>query len=85
MKWWNDLWLNEAFATYMAYYSIGENPDLAFLDGIKVKELGRTQSGIQADRHSMTAPISSEVKSDDNSFTNRGIAYGKGAAFLRQT
>jgi aminopeptidase N len=48
-------------------------------------ELGRNQAGVQADRLSVTAPISNEVKSDDNSFTNRGIAYGKGAAFLRQT
>ena len=48
-------------------------------------ELGRNQAGVKADRLSVTAPISNEVKSDDNSFTNRGIAYGKGAAFLRQT
>jgi aminopeptidase N len=84
MKWWNDLWLNEAFATYMAFYSINEIPELNFFSQMKVKELGRNFQGVMADRLSTTSPISGEVKSDYNSFSNSGIAYGKGAAFLRQ-
>jgi aminopeptidase N len=84
MKWWNDLWLNEAFATYMAFFSINEIPELNFFSQMKVRELGRNQQGVMADRLSSTSPISGEVKSDYNSFTNSAISYGKGAAFLRQ-
>jgi aminopeptidase N len=28
MKWWNDLWLNESFATYMSYLALSEIPEL---------------------------------------------------------
>jgi aminopeptidase N len=33
MKWWNDLWLNESFATYMAYLSMTSIEKLKYFRG----------------------------------------------------
>jgi tricorn protease interacting factor F2/3 len=33
MKWWDDLWLNESFATYMSYLAMDSIPELKYFKG----------------------------------------------------
>jgi aminopeptidase N len=83
MRWWNDLWLNESFATYMAYLSMAEATRfkaswLAFNSGMKAW-------AYRQDQLVTTHPISSEVADTDETFLNfDGITYGKGAAVIKQ-
>ncbi|MCX6128749.1 MAG: aminopeptidase N, partial [Proteobacteria bacterium] len=80
MQWWNDLWLNESFATYASTLAMAA--DKRFPD----TWLGFYRSKIGAyfaDQLVSTHPIVSEVfDTDSTSFD--GITYGKGAAFLKQ-
>lgn len=83
MKWWNDLWLNESFATYMSYLAVAENTQFKeawhdFYAGIKVW-------AYTEDQRITTHPIEATIETTDQAFANfDGITYGKGASSLKQ-
>ncbi len=83
MNWWDDLWLNESFATYMA--SVGLDRAMgakssAWLDFLDSKTWGYWQ-----DQLVTTHPIETTVPDVRTSKGNfDGITYSKGAAALKQ-
>jgi len=85
MKWWNDLWLNESFATYMSYMALSELKGQD--DFSTVAWLGFLESkfgGIQDDSLETTHPVCSEIQTADQADSAfDGIAYGKGASYLK--
>ena len=85
MKWWNDLWLNESFATFMAYLCQDTAPELTYFKTSWVTFLQYKFWGINEDILSKTHPITCEINDTgeaENLFD--GISYGKGASFLKQ-
>lgn len=83
MKWWNDLWLNESFATYMATKAVAEATK--YKQSWKSFYLGDKAWAYYSDELSTTHPIEAEIKSADDAFNNfDGITYGKGAAVMKQ-
>jgi aminopeptidase N len=83
MKWWDGLWLNESFATYLAAKAQYESTEFkeaweSFFTGMKVW-------AYNSDRMVTTHSIQGKVKDTEEAFINfDGITYGKGAAVLRQ-
>jgi aminopeptidase N len=84
MRWWNDLWLNESFATYMSYLAMERvtrfrsGAWLAFHSNMKAWAYAQ-------DQLVTTHPITGEVPDTDATFLNfDGITYGKGASVLKQ-
>jgi aminopeptidase N len=83
MKWWNDIWLNESFATYAAFRALDANTEYkeAGLDFLAKSK----HSAYTEDRLVTTHPIEFEVPDTDVVFANfDGITYGKGASVLKQ-
>jgi aminopeptidase N len=83
MKWWDDLWLNESFATFMA--------SKALFDATEFKTAWRTfyqdmkQWAYWEDQLVTTHPILADIANTADAFNNfDGITYGKGAAVLKQ-
>ncbi|OCU02290.1 hypothetical protein XELAEV_18008052mg [Xenopus laevis] len=80
MEWWNDLWLNEGFATYMEYFSVSSvfpelNSDNSFL---KMRFMA-----LQKDSLNSSHPISTDVRSPEQieeMFDD--LSYIKGASIL---
>jgi puromycin-sensitive aminopeptidase len=81
MKWWDDLWLNEAFATWMAYKIVdGWRPEWRmWLDFDKGKG-----AALALDALASTHPIRSEVRTVAEATESFDlITYEKGGAVLR--
>jgi puromycin-sensitive aminopeptidase len=81
MKWWDDLWLNEAFATWMAYKIVdGWRPEWRmWLDFDKGKA-----AALALDALTSTHPIRSEVRTVAEATESFDlITYEKGGAVLR--
>jgi aminopeptidase N len=83
MRWWDDLWLNESFATYAS--------NLALVEATRFEAAWRAfhadmkRWGYQADARTTTHPISGVVPDTDATFYNfDGITYGKGASVIKQ-
>ena len=84
LRWWDDLWLNESFAEYMAGRTVQEattyeEADVAFA-------VQRKNWGYAADRSPSTHPVAGSPAPDAlSALTNfDGISYAKGASALRQ-
>nr|XP_022908762.1 aminopeptidase N [Onthophagus taurus]XP_022908763.1 aminopeptidase N [Onthophagus taurus]XP_022908764.1 aminopeptidase N [Onthophagus taurus]XP_022908765.1 aminopeptidase N [Onthophagus taurus] len=80
--WWDDLWLNEGFATFMEYLSVDSvYPELKVMDQFVVHEL---QGVLTIDALKYSHPVSVKVENPDeinNIFD--GISYAKGATIIR--
>jgi aminopeptidase N len=83
MRWWNDLWLNESFASFVAYLALdhmGGYPTI-WLDFYSRMKLW----AYIEDQRPTTHRIADEIPSTDETFLNfDGITYGKGASVLKQ-
>ncbi len=83
MKWWNDLWLNESFATYMAYDAKARatrftNSWVSFASDEKTW-------AYKQDQLPTTHPIVAEIEDVEATHLNfDGITYAKGASVLKQ-
>ncbi len=80
MQWWNNVWLNEGFATWMAAKASAEyHPDWGFPEDA-ARDLQRT---LDLDAQRTTHPIraTAETPAEINEMFD-GISYGKGGAVL---
>ncbi|MGE3261337.1 MAG: aminopeptidase N [Bacteriovoracia bacterium] len=83
MRWWNGLWLNESFATYMSALAMDQATPYKeswtdFFSDTK-------QWAYHQDQLSTTHPIDGNVPDTNAAFSAfDGITYGKGAAVLKQ-
>ncbi|HSY49476.1 MAG TPA: M1 family metallopeptidase [Thermoanaerobaculia bacterium] len=81
MKWWDDIWLNEGFATFMA-----PKPLIAWHPEWRsdLDEVSGSNNSIGGDSSRTTRPIrqKAETRNEINALFD-GIAYGKTAAVLR--
>ena len=84
MRWWDDLWLNESFAEYMAHRTCVAATE--FTEGWVDSTVARKMWGYAAERTPSTHPVAGAAALDTQAALQDfdGISYAKGAAALRQ-
>uniref|UniRef100_A0AC35FYB5 Aminopeptidase n=1 Tax=Panagrolaimus sp. PS1159 TaxID=55785 RepID=A0AC35FYB5_9BILA len=82
MKWWNDLWLNEGFATLMEYAGVDAiDPNYKMEDYFLLDALDNALArDAMATSHPLSFPI---LKAEDVSEAFDQISYDKGASVMR--
>ncbi len=83
MRWWDDLWLNESFATYMG--NDGQAQATRYTSAWVDFANGDKSWAAQQDQLPTTHPIAADVPDVSTGRLNfDGISYAKGASVLRQ-
>ena len=83
MRWWDDLWLNESFATYMG--NDGQAEATKYTSAWVDFANGDKSWAAQQDQLPTTHPIAADVPDVSTGRLNfDGISYAKGASVLRQ-
>lgn len=83
MRWWDDLWLNEAFASFASTWAMAEATELT--DAWATFLVAEKLVAYDEDRTPATHPIRAEVPDVAHAMANfDGITYYKGQAVLRQ-
>ncbi|ODN00507.1 Endoplasmic reticulum aminopeptidase 2 [Orchesella cincta] len=82
MKWWNDLWLNEGFASFIEYVGVDHiRPEWKMMEQFVIE---KTQPALALDALGSSHPISVEVQDPrEIEAIFDTISYNKGAAILR--
>ncbi|HEY9291093.1 MAG TPA: M1 family aminopeptidase, partial [Microlunatus sp.] len=83
MRWWDDLWLNESFAEYMAHRCCTEATDYPLMAEFGIQ---RKAWGYVVDQSDATHPVAGNGSADAATALQNfdGISYAKGAAVLLQ-
>lgn len=85
MDWWNDLWLKESFADFMAATNLLENEELQNYKHSEQLFLDYLRVGLISDKKKSTHPIQVDVNhTEDAVNVFDAICYRKGASFVKQ-
>jgi aminopeptidase N len=85
MTWWDDLWLNESFATFISHLCLDNAPELKEYSTSWLIFNSLKGGAYRADQLSTTHPVMSEVKNTDVAETHFDeIVYEKGSSLLKQ-
>ncbi|WP_327428770.1 aminopeptidase N [Streptomyces sp. NBC_01236] len=85
MEWWNDLWLNESFATYTSIACQAYAPDSRWPHSWTTFANSMKTWAYRQDQLPSTHPIMAEIRDLDDVLVNfDGITYAKGASVLKQ-
>ena len=84
MKWWDDLWLNESFATYISVLCVDRALHSTFPQAW-IWFYAKIRTALSLDQQSTTHPISCDIKNSIEIFSFfDSITYEKGSTVLKQ-